>query len=177
MRRSLRALSIASLLVASACSKEEPKPTSQFDPPATSASAKPSGPSAAAVSASAIVAQATDGAAFAPFFPAPGEGGTTGKVVRTPKQGSAEVIYKKGSDEYATLLISDTSAAPAVRDDYKSSTDKVDGYPLKTSGGNKSAVLVADRFEVTVSSARLKPDERKVWLHQVDLAGLAKLAK
>ena len=172
------AVALALALSLFGCKERKPETTNAWDPPA-SGSAKPSTTpsSTAQAAASAILASAADGAAFAPFFPAAGDDGTTDKVNRAPKQGSAEVLYKKGNYEVVTILISDTAAAPAVRDDYKSATEKAGGYPLKTSGQNKSAALVADRFEVTVSSPRLKPEQRKVWIEKVDLKGLAKLAK
>ena len=74
-----------------------------------------------------------------------------------------------------SIVISDTQATPAVRDDYKDATDKVATYPLKTSGNYKTAILVANRYQVAATSQKLKPEDRKKWLEKVDLAGLAKL--
>jgi hypothetical protein len=133
------------------------------------------GDSGPASAGSVALANAVEGTTFWPFFPDKGMDDTTAKIVETTKIGMAEVAYKKGKDEVVTLIISDTFAMPAVRDDYKAATDKVSGYPLKTSGTAKSAILVADRFEVTCASPRLDGAGRRRWLEKVDLPGLAKV--
>jgi hypothetical protein len=135
----------------------------------------PAPASSASAAAREALAKAVDGAAFKPFFPAAGLDGTTDKVERAPKGGVMEVVYKKGKDEVATVVISDTTTDPRVRDDYKGAAEKVAGYPLKTSGYAKSAVLVADRYQVQIASQRVKADGRKAWLEKVDLKGLAAL--
>ncbi|HEU4411928.1 MAG TPA: hypothetical protein VFS43_42195 [Polyangiaceae bacterium] len=137
----------------------------------------PAGSASSAASAAArdALARAVDGAAFKPFFPAPGLDGTTEKVERAPKGGVMEVVYKKGKDEVATLVISDTATDPRVRDDYQGATERVGGHPLKTSGYFKSALLVADRYQVQITSPRVKAEGRKAWLEKVDLKGLAAL--
>src|SRR5215207_7467414 len=55
----------------------------------------PAGSAGSAGSAAARdeLARAVDGAAFKPFFPAPGLDGTTEKVERAPKGGVMEVVY------------------------------------------------------------------------------------
>lgn len=121
------------------------------------------------------VAAMVDGARFQPLFPAADMDGATSRVERPAKAGMFEVVYKKGKDDLATLTITDTFAEPRVKDDYVGAKETAGGFPLKTSGYVKSAILVADRFQVQLSSPRLKPDQRKAWLEKVDLKGLAAL--
>jgi hypothetical protein len=171
---------LVSLSLTSGCKKKEPEPTAWDKPKASAEPAHPavtaSGAPAHAPTTSGVPAsKAVDGAAFAAFFPDKGMDETTDKIVRPSKGAMAEVVYKKGKDEVITLVISDTATTPAVRDDYKDATEKVGAYPLKTSGYFKSAILVANRFQVAATSQKLKPDARKKWLEKVDLAGLAKV--
>lgn len=126
-------------------------------------------------SASAAAAAMVDGAKLLAVFPPVGLDGATAKTERPTKEGFAEVVYKKGDAEVATVTITDTSAVPAVRDDYKDAKEKVGDSPLKTSGNYKSAMLVADRFQVQIQSQRLKAPQRQAWLEKVDVAALGKL--
>jgi hypothetical protein len=186
----------AAALASGGCGKkDEPAPQGKWDRPATSAGAagspaanKPaaSGASTAASTAAAASSAApstpppsaaggqVDGQVFLPFFPDKGMDDTTDKIVKPTKAGMAEVTYKKGKDDVITIVVNDTQATPAIRDDYKSATDKLGAYPLKTSGYFKSAILVGDRFQVSATSQKLKADARKKWLEKMDLAGLAK---
>jgi hypothetical protein len=113
-----------------------------------------------------------DGARLAPFLLAAAAVDATERVERPSKEGFAEAVYRKGKDDLATITITDTAAVPAVRDDYKDSKETAGGFPLKTSGYAKSAVL-AGPFQVQVQSQRLKAPDRKAWLEKMDLKGLA----
>lgn len=172
LRRALFLVILLSSLAACG-KKDKPEPTNAWDKPAASAAATTSATSTAQAAASAAVATLADGGKLAAFLPAPGLDGTTDKSVRPAKPGVAEATYKDAKGDVVTLTISDTSAVPAARDAYKGAADKIDQWPLKTSGYAKSSVLVGDRFEVTASGPRLKPEQRKAWLAKVDLAGLA----
>lgn len=170
----------ASLLIAPGCSKKpEPAPT-RWDRPATTASAttSPTGSGARptpSTPAPSVTAGQTDGKDFLPFFPDKGMDETTEKIVRATKAGMAEVAYKKGKDDVITVVVIDTQATPAMRNDFKGATEKVSGYPLKTSGYFKSAILVGDRYQVSAMAQKLKPEARNKWLEKMDLAGLAKV--
>ena len=133
------------------------------------------GPSAAQVAAQAAVAKMVGGEKFKGFFPAADMDGATTKLEKPAKEGFFEVSYKKDKDEVAVMVITDTVGEPRVKDDYKGVKDTAGGYPLKTSGYFKSAILVGDRYQVQITSQRLKPDRRKAWLEKVDLKGLAAL--
>jgi hypothetical protein len=177
----LAPLFFAAVVPVAACGKDKPDPQNTWDKPAASASAATS-PSASAAStaqaaAAAAVGDLVDGAKLQAFLPTPGLDGTTDRSVRPAKPGVAEATYKNAKGDVVTLTISDTAAVPAARDAYKAATEKVDPWPLKTSGYGKSSVLVGDRFEVTAAGPGLKPEQRKAWLAKVDLAGLAAAAK
>src|SRR5688572_23369668 len=84
---------------------------------------------AARASASAAAATMADGSKLLAVFPPTGLDGATSKVERPTKEGFAEVVYKKGADDVATITITDTTAVPAVRDDYKGAKENVAGSP------------------------------------------------
>lgn len=180
-----KAAALALLCLPLACKEAPKEKPNAWDPPkpsavavasaapATDAAAPPPG-SAVQAAAAASVARTVPGGELEVFLPPAGLDGAADRVVRPSKAGVCEAVYKKGKEDVATVTISDTESTPSVRDDYKDVTDKVAGYPLKTSGTTKSAILVANRFQVTVASPRLKPDARRAWLEKTDLAGLAK---
>lgn len=165
------------LLVLAACGKPSGEAPGSARAAATVVvSAKASAPtSTAPVLASAAVAKMVDGARFVPVF-APAEVfGATERQDRPTKQGFAEAAYKKGKDDLATVTITDTTGVPGVRDDYKDPRETVAGFPLKTSGYTKSAILVADRFQIQIQSQRIKAPERKALFEKMDLEALQAL--
>lgn len=157
-------------------SAAKPHATAQSAHAATASAAPTAAPKTTAqAAATAAVAKMVDGAKFKPFFPAVGMDGTTDKAERPPKEGMMEIAYKKGKDAVAVIVVTDTAGEPRVKDDYAGAKDTAGGYPLKTSGYFKSAILVADRYQVQITSQRLKADQRKAWLEKMDLKGLAAL--
>lgn len=104
------------------------------------------------------------------YFPKDGEGGYA-RVFTAEKEGYAEAKLTKEGAEAALLTVSD--ADPPQRDKFKDAKDKLAGYPLTTFGKNQSMVLVADRWQVKVSSKTLDEAARKDLLGTFDLAGLA----
>lgn len=108
----------------------------------------------------------------------PSEAATSAKrTFRTDKPGFADAVYT-GADgqELCVVTISDTNSDAAVKAKYASASEKLGSYPLTTLGNTMSSVLVADRFQVKVSSKTLTPEVRKDWLQKVDLAALAALS-
>lgn len=167
-----------------ACDKggpAKPNSTAQSAHAVTSAAPHPTAAAATAPTTTAQAAAATavakmvDGEKLKPFFPAVGMDGTTDKAERPPKEGMMEIAYKKGKDDVAVIVITDTVGEPRVKDDYAGSKETAGGFPLKTSGYFKSAILVGDRYQVQITSQRLKADQRKVWLEKMDLKGLSAL--
>lgn len=104
------------------------------------------------------------------YFPKDGEGGHA-RVFTAEKDGYAEAKLTKEGAEVALLTVSD--ADQPQKDKFKDAKDKLAGYPLTTFGKNQSMVLVADRWQVKVSSKTLDEAARKDLLGTFDLAGLA----
>jgi hypothetical protein len=125
----------------------------------------------------AVAREAVAGGEFNKMFPK--AEGDFSLVYTQEKTGFAQAMLKKGGDEVATLSISDTVSSPDAAADYKDSTEQLQGYPMVDKGENGTAVLVGDRFQVTVRSkdANFTKADRQEWLGKFDLANLARLAK
>ena len=93
----------------------------------------------------------------------------------TEKDGYVEANYEKGGETVATVVIADISDNPSSKNKFEKSSEKLAGVPLAKFGKRQSMVLVADRYQVKVTSSKLSHDERKPWLEKVDLKGLAQL--
>ena len=135
-----------------------------------------------------------DKAAEAPLAPKPAEPGATEKaggsfnrafpfdglsgyrrVFTQEKEGFAEAKLQKDGKDVAVLAISDVRNDAAARAKFAATVDRLSSYPLVTVGKNQSALLIANRFQVKVSSQVLGPDARKEILSKFDLAALAAL--
>jgi len=143
----------------SACKKEPSRWDEAAEAPIA---AKPSDP----------VAAEKPGSAFNAAFPADGVDGYT-RVFTQEKEGFAEAKFQKDGQAPATLAISDAGADETVKAKFATATDKLDGHPLVTVGKNQSAILVADRYQVKVSSQTLDAEARKALLSKFDLKALA----
>ena len=115
-----------------------------------------------------------EGSALNKFFPGEEVDGYE-RIFTKEKDGFAEATLKKDGEEVATLTISDTNNNPQARSKFESPDDKVDGHPAVQFGKNGSSVLVADRFQGTVTSQTLDHADRLTWLGKFDLAGLSSL--
>ncbi len=107
------------------------------------------------------------------FFPKAIDG--YARTFTQEKPGFAEAKITKDGKELATASISDTEGNPDARGKFSSAKEQVAGSPLVTVGANQSALLVAGRWQVKVSSTTLDPAARKALLERFDLAGLSKL--
>lgn len=93
-------------------------------------------------------AEVVNGTAFNRLFPPPGPGE---KLIFTQeKRGFSEAKLKQGDLTTALLAISDTVTAPEAREKFVSSRERLQGWPLAEQGGQASALLVANRFQVKV---------------------------
>ena len=115
-----------------------------------------------------------EGGALNRFFPDAEVDGHK-RVFTKEKDGFAEALLKKDGKEVATLTISDTNNNPKARSKFDSPDEKIQGHPVVKFGKNGSSALVADRYQVKVTSRDLDHGERKVWLGKFDLSGLAGL--
>jgi len=117
-----------------------------------------------------------NGTAFNRLFPQPGPGEQL--VFTQEKRGFSEARLKQGDQTRALLAISDTISAPSARDKFAASSERLQGWPLAEQGGQASALLVADRFQVKVigQGAGLDAQQRHDLLAAFQLQKLAALA-
>jgi hypothetical protein len=124
----------------------------------------------------AVAKEALAGKEFNKFFPkaeSPWD-----LTYKQEKQGTAIASLKKDGKEVATLTVFDTVSNPDAAKEYKESDKALAGCPLVAKGKMGTAVLVANRFQVTVRSApnsSFTEDDRKEWIKKFDLEGIAKL--
>lgn len=123
----------------------------------------------------AVDKNAEKGATFNQFFPV--SGGEYERVFTQEKSGFVQAKLKRNGEDLAVLAIFDTISNPSAKDDFKNSTDKINGFPVVEKGTNNTAVLVNDRYQVSVKSSNANFDlnQRKEWLSKFDLSNLAKL--
>ena len=117
--------------------------------------------------------EAIQGSNFNKFFPASGEGYQ--RVYTQEKRGFAQAALKQNGQKIATLSISDTIGNETAKTKFEKSSQKIGGYPTVQQGKTTTAVLVADRYQVKVSSSQLSQSEREEWLTRFNLSGLANL--
>lgn len=115
-----------------------------------------------------------DGGKLNKFFPGASVDGHD-RVFTKEKDGFAEAVLKKDGKEVATLTINDTASNPSARSKFDKASEKVQGHPVMEFGKRGSTALVADRFQVKVTSSSLGHDERKAWIGKFDLSGLSGL--
>ncbi|WAL61460.1 hypothetical protein [Thermocoleostomius sinensis] len=124
---------------------------------------------------SAVVKTAEQGGTFNKFFP--GSMGSYEVVPAQEKKGFAEYKINQDGKTVAMLTINDTLSLPSAAAKYKTSTEKVAGYPAVDQGTTATGILVNDRYQVKVLSrdASFTREDRVAWLQKFDLKGLAKL--
>lgn len=123
----------------------------------------------------AVAKTAEQGSTFNKFFP--GSTGTYEVVPTQEKKGFAEYKVNQNGKTVAMLSINDTSSLPTAAAKYKTSTEKVSGYPAVDQGTSTTGLLVNNRYQVKVLSRdpSFTKDDRVAWLQKFDLRGLAKL--
>ena len=146
-----------------ACVKEPP---SRFDQAQQDSSARGS---------TAVVKESETGGSFNRYFPDAGSGYQ--RVYTQEKKGFAQAKLKKDGKDVALMAISDTANNPTARGKFESSQDNIGGYPMVSQGSKSTVLLVADRFQVKVSSkdTAFTESDRKQWLSKFDLKGLSRL--
>ena len=120
--------------------------------------------------------EVVNGTAFNRLFPTPGPGEQL--IFTQEKRGFSEAKLKQGDQTTALLAISDTITAPEAKGKFATSTERLQGWPLAEQGGQASALLVADRFQVKVigQGAGLDLQQRHDLLAAFQLQKLAALA-
>lgn len=163
-------LAVTWSLTAVGCSKEPDRWEAAQKSAEQKADAPPKNPDAAPPPA------AVEGKKLNAFFP-PEEFEAMKRTFTVEKDGFVEATLKdaKGT-EVAKLAITDSSATNEdAKAKYAAATEKVGAWPLTTTGKNKSSVLVADRYQISIMSQKLAAAERKSLFERFDLAGLATL--
>lgn len=163
--RLLISFCLFSLLILSSCASQPP---SRFDQAQQESVA--SGNKNIAVDK-----KAEKGANFNQFFPSDND--EYQRVFTQEKAGFVQAKLKKDGQDLAILAIFDTISNPTAKEDFKNSTDNINGFPAIQKGSNNTAVLVSDRYQVSIRSSNSDFDieDRKEWLSKFDLKGLSKL--
>ncbi|MEJ7730371.1 MAG: hypothetical protein WKG00_14275 [Polyangiaceae bacterium] len=120
--------------------------------------------------ASADAPKAVEGGKLNQYFPADGADGLK-RTFEQEKDGFVQAKYAKDGAE-ATLSISDLVQNEDARKKFATATEKLGTDPLTTVGKNQTTALVADRWQIKVSSQTLDHAARKALLEKFDLAGL-----
>lgn len=123
----------------------------------------------------AVAKTAEQGSTFNKYFP--GSTGTYEVVPTQEKKGFAEYKINQDGKTVAMLSINDTISLPTAAAKYKTSAEKVAGYPSVDQGTSATGILINDRYQVKVLSRdpSFTKDDRVAWLQKFDLRGLAKL--
>lgn len=123
----------------------------------------------------AVSKDAVEGSSFNVFFPV--SEGRYERVFTQEKDGLVEAVLKDAGQNVATLAVFDTISNPSAKDDFGGSEQEIGGYPVAQKGSRATAVLVGDRFQVTVRSMNdnFTLADRETWLGKFDLNGLANL--
>jgi hypothetical protein len=167
MRASRIGAALVALALALACAPGCKKDPDRWEKAAASAATS----AAPIVTASAPPAESKG---FNALFPPDGADGYA-RVFVSEVDGTAQAKLRKEGKDVATLTITDTRTNADAKKKFEGATEKVAGHPVMTVGKNQTTALVADRFQVKVSSQTLDHDARKAILEKFDLAGLARL--
>jgi hypothetical protein len=162
-RRIIVSFLLATLLLVTSCAQEAPSRFEQAQQESTQGSQRNQ----------AVSKDAVKGGSLNKFFPSDGDGYDV--VYTQEKLGFAQAKLKKDGQELAVLSISDTLSNPGALDKFKTTTDKIKGYPAIKQGNNSTAVLVKERFQVKAVSRdqSFTDSDRQKWLEKFDLNGLA----
>lgn len=114
--------------------------------------------------------KAADGSDLNKFFPPDSTDGLK-RTFDQEKEGFVQAKFSKDGTE-ATLSISDVVQNEEARKKFGAATEKLGEDPVTTVGKNQSTALVANRWQIKVSSQQLDHDARKALLEKFDLVGL-----
>jgi hypothetical protein len=165
LSRLILCLCLVSLLTISACNSQPPSRFDQAQQESISAGKRNT----------AVNEEAIQGAKLNDFFPK--NSGEYERIFTQEKDGFVQAKLKFQGKDLATLAIFDTISNPSAKADFINATEKIQGFPLVEKGSTGTAVLVGDRYQVSIRSA--SPDfdgeNRKEWLAKFDLEKLANL--
>lgn len=114
--------------------------------------------------------KAAEGGTLNKFFPANDTDGLE-RTFEQEKDGFVQAKFsKEGTD--ATLSISDLVQNEEARKKFADATEKLGDDPVTTVGKNQTTAMIANRWQIKVSSQQLDHAARKALLEKFDLAGL-----
>ncbi|MEB3281076.1 MAG: hypothetical protein VKK42_19340 [Lyngbya sp.] len=122
-----------------------------------------------------IAAEPVSGGQFNKFFPT--TGGDYKLNFRQEKSGFAQAKLSQAGTDLALLSINDTANNPTAASKFQNTNKTIAGYPAVTQGNNTTAILVADRYQVKVTSQSntFTESDREQWLTKFNLTGLARV--
>lgn len=122
----------------------------------------------------AVSENAVKGASLNQFFP--GNSGDYERVFTQEKTGFVQAKLKFKGQDVAILAIFDTISNPSAKNDFANANEQIKGFPTVEKGSNQTAVLVGDRYQVSIraSDPNFTAEQRKEWLNKFDLENLAK---
>lgn len=117
--------------------------------------------------------KAVAGSKFNKFFPK--SGGGYNVVAAQEKTGFAEYKLNKDGKNVAMLSVNDLANNPSALDKFKTSSQKIGGYPAAVQGNTITSVLVGGRYQVKVQSrdTSFTASDREDWLEKFNLNGIA----
>lgn len=162
--RLIVSFSLFFLLTLTACS---PQPPSRFEQAQQDSIA-------AGNRNTAVSEDAVKGASFNQFFPV--SSGNYERVFTQEKTGFVQAKLKFKGQDLATLAIFDTISNPSAKSDFANASEQIKGFPTVEKGSTQTAVLVGDRYQVSIRSSdpNFTAEQRKEWLGKFDLVNLAK---
>jgi hypothetical protein len=162
-RRILVTLLVGVLFLTASCTKQPP---SRFDQAQQESKAR---------GATAVVQEAESGGSFNRYFPEARNGYQ--RIYTQEKKGFAEAKLTRDGKDVAVMAISDTLNNPTAKSKFQNAQNSINGYPAVNQGTNSTALLVADRYQIKVSSrdTSFVESDREEWLSKFDLKGLSRL--
>ena len=153
---------LVSLLFLSSCSQQPPSRFEQAQQESLTAGNKNT----------AVEKEAVKGSQFNQFFPV--SSGEYERVFTQEKSGFVQAKLKLNGQDLAILAIFDTISNHSAKSDFDNATEKIKGFPMIEKGTNNTAVLVADRYQVSIRSTNndFGIEQRKEWLNKFDLTNL-----
>jgi hypothetical protein len=102
--------------------------------------------------------------------------GTDGytRIFTQEKSGFVLAELAKDGKKVATLAVNDINNNPDTINKFKSSTQKIAGYPMSPDGSMGTAVLVGNRFQIKVRSTapNFTAQDRANWIQKFNLSQL-----
>ena len=142
LSRILVSFCLVGLLTLTACSSEPPSRFENAQQESINAGNKNT----------AVEKQAIQGAKLNDVFPR--SGGGYERVFTQEKDGFSQAKLKSNGQDLATLAVFDTISNPSAASAFANASDSVQGYPLVQKGSQQTAVLVGNRYQVSIRLGR-----------------------